>query len=71
MDKLKESKNKNLIIAILVAYLVIDLLLPFLAGSKYCSLLEEVTRNINNSGTIISIGIGLLVGFLVYNFLKK
>lgn len=71
MDNLKKDQNKNIIIAILVAYVVIDLLLPFLSGSKYCSLLEEITKNINNSGTLISIGVGLVVGFLVYNFLKN
>lgn len=71
MKQSTRERNKNIAIAILLAYVVIDLLLPILAGTKYCSLLEEFSKSIGKTGNLISLVLGVVAAVIVYQLLER
>jgi hypothetical protein len=64
-------KLLNIIVAVLVAYVVMDLLLAVMLSKKHASLIEQLIQNLGTeSGMLVGV-LGVAAGLLTWYLLEK
>lgn len=62
---------KDIIIGLLVGYVIVDLMMSMMSGRKTPSVIEKVYQSIEDTGVMVSLGVGLAAGALVWYLCNK
>ncbi|HMP28990.1 MAG TPA: hypothetical protein PKD85_05290 [Saprospiraceae bacterium] len=62
---------KDLIIALLVAYVVIDLLLAYAIKSRHPGVFETLSRSLEDENVMVVLAIGVAAGVLAYYLARR
>ena len=62
---------KDLIIAVLVFYVVVDILLTFAAKARHPGLFSTLSRSLEDEGVMVVVAIGLGVAVLAYFLARR
>jgi hypothetical protein len=62
---------KDLIIAFLVAYVVIDLLLAYAIKSRHPGVMETISRSLQDENVMVVLAIGVAAGVLAYYLARR
>jgi hypothetical protein len=62
---------KDLIIAVLVGYVVIDLLLAYAIKARHPGVLETITRSLQDENVMVVLAIGVAAGVLAYYLARR
>ena len=62
---------KDVIIGLLVGYVIVDLMMSMMSGRRTPSVIEKVFASIEDTGVMVSLGVGVVGGALVWYLCNK